>query len=125
MLQLTPHMRILVAIEPVDGRKGIDSLAKLCRYEFEEDPFSGAVFLFINRGRTTVRALVYDGSGYWLAQKRLSKGRFRWWPTGDTPSTPLEAHQVHLLLANGNPQAKVGSPWRRLEMKSYPWKQVS
>jgi transposase len=62
-------MRILVAVEPVDGRKGIDSLAQLCREQLREDPFSGCLFLFLNRSRTTLRALCYDGQGYWLAQK--------------------------------------------------------
>jgi len=46
MLQITPQMRILVAVEPVDGRKGIDSLARLCREKLAEDPFSGCLFLF-------------------------------------------------------------------------------
>ena len=44
MIQITPQMRVLVAIEPVDGRKGIDSLARLCQEKLAEDPFSGCVF---------------------------------------------------------------------------------
>ncbi len=44
MIQITAQMRVLVAIEPVDGRKGIDSLARLCREKLAEDPFSGCVF---------------------------------------------------------------------------------
>ena len=44
MIQITPQMRVLVAIEPVDGRKGIDSLARLCQEKLCEDPFSGCVF---------------------------------------------------------------------------------
>jgi transposase len=75
-------MRILVALESVDGRKGIDSLARLCQERLKADPFSGCLFVFRSRRGTTVRILVYDGQGFWLAQKRLSKGRFRWWPTG-------------------------------------------
>ncbi len=46
MIQITPQMRVLVAIEPVDGRKGIDSLAQLCQEKLSEDPFSGCVFVF-------------------------------------------------------------------------------
>ena len=60
MLQLTPQMRILVAVEPVDGRKGIDSLAQLCREKLSEDPFSGCIFIFRNRSGTSVRLLAYD-----------------------------------------------------------------
>jgi len=80
MIQMTAQMRVLVAIEPVDGRKGIDSLAQLCREKLLEDPFSGGVFIFRSRSGTAIRLLTYDGQGYWLLQKRLSKGHFRWWP---------------------------------------------
>src|SRR5438067_10850556 len=82
MIQITPQMRILVAVEAVDGRKGIDSLARLCQEKLKADPFSGSLFVFRSRRGTAVRILVYDGQGFWLAQKRLSKGRFRWWPSG-------------------------------------------
>lgn len=114
MLQITPHMRVLVAVEPVDGRKGIDSLARLCRQELAEDPFSGAMFLFLNRSRTTVKVLIYDGRGFWLAQKRLSQGRFKWWPSGTSASRALEAHQVHVLLAAGDPETRCAPVWRRI-----------
>lgn len=112
MLQITPQMRVLVAVEPVDGRKGIDSLCRLCREKLREDPFSGCLFLFLNRGGTSLRALCYDGQGYWLAQKRLSKGRFAWWPTGATSTQILEAHQAHLLLAAGNPTTSGAPVWK-------------
>jgi len=46
MIQITAQMRVLVAIEPVDGRKGIDSLARLCQEKLAEDPFSGCVSCF-------------------------------------------------------------------------------
>ena len=61
-------MRILVAIEPVDGRKGIDSLARLCQDKLQADPFSGCLFVFRSRRGTSIRILVYDGQGFWLAQ---------------------------------------------------------
>ena len=80
MIQITPTMRILVAIEPVDLRKGIDGLAQLCREKLAADPFSGCLFMFRSRRGTAIQILGYDGQGYWLAQKRLSKGRFGWWP---------------------------------------------
>src|SRR5215471_11224068 len=94
MIQITPQMRVLVAIEPVDGRKGIDSLAQLCREQLSEDPFSGCVVVFRSRGGSAIRLLTYDGQGYWLAQKRLSKGRFRWWPEADKPTKRLESYEV-------------------------------
>jgi len=115
MLQVTPHMRILVAVEPVDGRKGIDSLAQLCREKLAEDPFSGCLFLFRNRSGTTLRGLVYDGTGFFLAQKRLSQGRFAWWPKEASSPQTLEAHQVHLLFAAGNPMQPGAPVWRPIK----------
>ena len=58
MIQVTPHMRILVALEPADFRKGIDGLARLCRTELKSDPFSGAIFLFRNRRGTAVKRVL-------------------------------------------------------------------
>lgn len=72
MIQLTPQMRILVAIEPADFRKGIDGLARVCKEVLKQDPFSGWVFVFRNRPATALKALVYDGQGFWLFHKRLS-----------------------------------------------------
>ena len=116
MIQITPQMRILVAVEPVDGRKGIDSLAQLCQQRLETDPFSGCLFVFRSRRGTAIRILVYDGQGFWLAQKRLSKGRFRWWPEGRNPrevARTLAAHQLQVLLAAGDPTAIQAAPaWR-------------
>lgn len=78
MIQITPQMRILVAVEAVDFRRGIDGLAKVCRETLGADPFSGALFVFRSRSAASIRVLAYDGGGYWLCQKRLSTGRFRW-----------------------------------------------
>ena len=80
MLQITPHMRIVLAVEPVDFRKGIDGLAGICRRVLHVDPFAGTLFVFRNRTGTSLKLLGYDGQGFWLCQKRLSQGRFRWWP---------------------------------------------
>ena len=118
MIQLTHQMRILVAIEPADFRKGIDSLAALCRGRLQEDPFTGTVFVFRNRRATAVKILAYDGQGFWLCQKRLSKGRFPYWPVNTTnPADRLEAHQVAVLLSGGNPAVVQGvESWRELSL---------
>jgi transposase len=107
-------MRILVAVEPADFRRGIDGLAKLAREELARDPFSGSIFVFRNRRATAVKILVYDGQGFWLCQKRLSQGRFRFWPTGQTVRG-LEAHELQVLLSGGDFEATKAVPaWRRV-----------
>jgi transposase len=114
MIQITPQMRILLAVEPADFRKGLDGLAQLCRQRLQADPLSGAMFVFSNRRRKALKILVYDGQGFWLCQKRLSQGRFIWWPgTTDAVTARLDVHQVQLLLWNGNPQSAQAAPmWR-------------
>ena len=82
MIQITPHMRILVAVEPVDFRAGIDGLAAACRKHLLADPFSGGVFVFGNRARTGIKILVYDGQGFWLCHKRLPAVASHGGPTG-------------------------------------------
>jgi len=120
VIQITPQMRILVAVEAVDGRKGIDSLARLCQEKLQTDPFSGCLFVFRSRRGTAIRILVYDGQGFWLAQKRLSQGRFRWWPGSHSVRDvvrSLEAHQLQVLLAAGDPTATQAAPmWRRVSV---------
>jgi transposase len=118
MLAITPQMRILVAVEAVDFRKGIDSLAELCRQKLDADPFSGYLFVFRSRRATSIKVLVYDGQGFWLATKRLSKGRFRWWPQmtegAEEPARVLRAHQAQVLLAAGNPDIDAAPVWRKV-----------
>ena len=117
MIQLTPHMRILVAIEPADFRKGIDGLAALCRRQLTCDPFSGTLFVFRNRRQTAVKLLIYDGQGFWLCQKRLSAGRFRFWPgEGQAGGKELKNLELQLLLSGGNPvDAQSAAPdWKRI-----------
>lgn len=116
MIQITPQMRILLAVEPVDFRRGIDGLSRLCRESLSADPLGGTAFVFRNKRGSAVRVLVYDGQGMWLCHKRLSEGRFRWWPgqKGEASRT-LDAHELQLLLWNGDPERAGAAPmWRRV-----------
>src|SRR3974377_1430155 len=94
--------------------KLMSGLAQLCQEKLQDGPFSGCLFVFRSRRATSIRILVYDGQGFWLAQKRLSKGRFAWWPSRNQPTRVLEAHQAQLLLAAGNPAAIAAPVWRRV-----------
>ena len=116
MIQITPQMRILVATEPADFRKGIDGLAQTCREALECDPFSGTLFVFRNRRATAIKLLAYDGQGFWLCQKRLSKGRLRHWPeSGGALEKELLAYELQVLLAGGDPQKVAAAPqWRKV-----------
>lgn len=113
MLQITPHMKILVAVEPADFRRGIDGLVRLCRESLQHDPFSGAVFVFRNRRGTALKVLVYDGQGFWLCHKRLSQGRFPWWPVSSAGELRrLATHQLSVLFSAGNPEVAAAPDWR-------------
>ncbi len=116
MIQLTPHMRIKVAVEPVDFRKGIDGLAAVCRQVLTSDPFSGGVFVFRNKRKTVIKILCYDGQGFGLFQKRLSRGHFSWWPEREgSVVEKLAVHELQLLLWNGDPRfSRVAAQWRAL-----------
>jgi transposase len=120
MIQVTPQMRILVSVEPADFRAGIDGLCRVCRAELFSDPFSGTVFVFRNRRGTAIKILVYDGQGFWLCQKRLSAGRFRYWPRRlDSALHEILAHQLQVLLMGGDPAATRAAPaWRPIPAPS-------
>jgi len=115
MLQLTPQSRIFVATQPVDFRKGIDGLAAVCRHALGDTPLEGAVYVFRNRTGTALKLLLYDGQGYWLCMKRLSQGRFTWWPQTADARVPLSARELVILLWNGDPErAQMARDWRRV-----------
>ena len=84
MLHLTAHSTIQLAVKPQDFRKQIDGLIAVVNQVMQQDPRSGQLFVFINRPRTMIRILSYQGNGYWIATKRLTQGRFEGWPTSGT-----------------------------------------
>lgn len=116
MIQITPQMRVLVAIEPADFRRGIDGIARVCRDALDSDPFSGTVYVFRNRRCTAIKVLVYDGQGYWLCHKRMSRGRFRCWPkSSGRYAMTLDAPALQVLFFGGDPEAARTAPaWRRV-----------
>jgi transposase len=118
MIQITPHMRIYLCIAPIDFRKGIDGLSGVCRNILAKDPFCGSMFIFRNKRKTTLKILVYDGQGFWLFVKRLSSGRFDWWPNPKdekTSSINITPAQLHLLIWNGNlMHASTAPEWRKI-----------
>lgn len=117
MIQVPPNASVVIMHESISFRSGIDGTAAVARLVLRKEPMDGAIFVFRNRQRHMLRVLYYDGSGFWLCTKRLSKGRFSAWPAGDgmSPSSPLLARELQVLLWGGDP-ASCAFPelWRRV-----------
>jgi transposase len=115
MIQLPPPSRIFFATEPVDFRKGSDSLGAVCRQRLGDNPLEGALYVFRNRAGTALNLLLYDGQGFWLLMKRLSQGRCNWWPKTAAARVPLSARELIILLWHGDPErAQMAQDWRRV-----------
>lgn len=98
MIHLTAKTAIQVAIEPVDFRKQIDGLVSLCQNRLKQKTHTGVLFVFINRAKTMIRILAYESNGYWLATKRLSRGRYQGWPKSEEKLSRFEAAKLVNLL---------------------------
>jgi transposase len=115
MLSITPKHKVYLAVQAIDFRCGIDGLSALCRNHFAMDPFNGHFFIFRNRKASAIKILIFDTQGFWLIQKRLSKGTFRHWPKSSASTIMLNSTQLQVLLQNGNPAAiNIEPPWRLL-----------
>ena len=97
MLSISPATRIFVALNPVDMRLGFNGLYALTQTVLNQQVESGHLFVFTNKRRNRIRLLFWDGSGLWLAAKRLEKGTFGW-PAGDGTSLCLRPEELQLLL---------------------------
>jgi transposase len=115
MLTITPKHKIFIAIQPIDFRRGIDGIAALCLKQWQLDPLSGHFFIFRNRRGHAIKILTYDSQGWWLSQKRLSRGRFCHWPSSSSAVLTLTAAQFHVLLYNGDPHLVQSSIWQPID----------
>lgn len=99
MLSFSPTQRIYLAIEPVDMRKQFNGLWALAAERLREDPFGGALFVFTNKEKDRVKILCWDGTGVWVAAKRLEKGRFSWPEMNGSAKVDMEPAALTMLLA--------------------------
>ena len=102
MLSLLPTGRILVAVEPVDGRKGIDGLAGVVRAVLDRDPRGGDLFVFRNRRGDRLKILAWMGDGFALYLRRLERGTFAF-PTAGEASVPVTPTQLAMILGGLDP----------------------
>lgn len=115
MISIPSQSKIYVAIETIDFRNGINGLGRICREKIRRNPMDGAIFVFRNKNKTTLKILYYDGEAFWLIVRRLSKGKIKWWPSSNKFSSELEAKQLQVLIMNGNPNnAEFGDDWKKL-----------
>lgn len=112
MITVSPNTKVYVHTESIDFRKGIDGICGVCKYELNKDPFCGAMFIFTNRPKTALKILYYDGQGFWIYHKRLSRGKFNWWPTGELCQN-IASKDLSVLIWNGNPDnSNMQEDWR-------------
>ena len=93
MLSFAGSLKVFVALEPCDLRKGFNGLHALVTEKLGEDPRAGALFVFTNRRRTRLKILCWDGTGLWVCTKRLEEGTFSW------PKS-VEPHAAKLRLSS-------------------------
>jgi transposase len=112
MLPFPATIRIFVAVAPVDMRKQFNGLWAAAQEQLHEDPKNGAVFAFINKERTRLKLLYWDGTGVWVLAKRLEQGRFSW-PAPSERKTKLALAPEALALLVGGIELSHGSlkPW--------------
>ena len=105
MIGPTSAVRVLVATNPVDFRKGAEGLAALVRDQIQADPFSGAIYVFRAKRADRVKLIYWDGTGVCLFAKGLEDGKFRW-PNAQDAVMRLSAAELSALLE--------GLDWKRV-----------
>lgn len=102
MLSFSGSLKVFVALEACDLRKGFNGLHGLITEKLREDPRSGALFVFTNRRRSRLKILCWDGTGLWVLTKRLEEGTFSW-PRDVAPEQTklLLSPQALALLTDG------------------------
>ena len=98
MLSFAGSLKVFVALEPCDMRKGFNGLHALVTQRLGEDPRAGALFVFINRRRSRIKILCWDGTGLWVCTKRLERGTFSWPRSADAQTTKLRLTPEALTL---------------------------
>lgn len=121
MLTLPASVRIYIAAEAVDLRRGFDGLAAATRELIRENPLNGHLFVFLNRRRNRIKLLVWDRTGYLLLYKRLERGTFRipTEPAAGARHVEVDAGELAMMLEGVDLRnATRRERWRRLPHES-------
>jgi len=97
MLTVSGGTRVFLALGATDMRKSYDTLAEATRKVIGEDPLSGALFVFCNRGKNRLKILWFDRGGFWLLARRLERGTFAWPKTVDPQTKRIELRTSELV----------------------------
>lgn len=99
MLHLSSSVRYYIYRSPTDMRKGFDSLSGIVSSQMECNACSGDIFIFLNRNRTHVKLLLWEGDGFSLYYKRLEQGTYELPVCSSTDTTmPITAQQLQFIL---------------------------
>lgn len=111
MLSFSGSLRVFVAVEPCDMRKGYEGLSALAGEVLGEDVRSGAIFVFSNKRRTRLKILYFDGTGLWLMNKRLESGTFSWPKADGRTKLRLKAEALAMLTDGIDLRGAKMRPW--------------
>jgi transposase len=117
MLSFSGSLKVLVAVQPCDMRKGFNGLHGLVTEQLGEDPRQGTLFLFSNRRHTRLKILFWDGTGLWVLSKRLEQGTFSWPRDLEPQTTKLSLTPQALAMLTDGVDLRGGKlrPWYERE----------
>lgn len=115
MLSFAGSLKVFIALDPIDMRKGFEGLHGAVADKLRQDPQSGALFAFTNKRRTRLKVLYWDKTGFWLMMKRLEKGTFSWPRCEDAKATSISlAPEAFAMLTDGiDMHSATMRPWYR------------
>ena len=113
MLSFSGALKVYLSLEPADMRKSFTGLSGLVQEHLNGNPYDGALYLFTNKRRNRLKILFWDGSGLWVATKRLEEGRFSWPHPSRSGQRKLSLSPEALALLTDGVDLKAGSlkPW--------------
>lgn len=115
MIAFDSTFKVLVGLDPVDFRAGINRLSSIAQAQFHKNPRERFIFVFRNKRKTDIKLIGYDGNGFFLGHKRLSKGKLSWWPRTEGESLSIDSSQLVKLLKGVDPRGGFHPDWSRME----------